>query len=231
MTSSDKKSSALAVFAWEDPFLLNDQLDEDERMIRDTARSFAQDKLLPKVIDAYAKETIDTDIFRQMGELGLLGVTLPEVYGGVGANYVSYGLVANEIEKVDSGYRSMLSVQSSLVSYPISAYGTEDQKQTYLPKLASGEWIGCFGLTEPDAGSDPGSMTTRARKIDGGYRLTGTKMWISNAPIADVFVIWAKSDFHDGQIKGFILEKGMKGLSAPKVEGKLSLRTSVTGEV
>jgi glutaryl-CoA dehydrogenase len=231
VTSSDKKSSALAVFAWEDPFLLNDQLDEDERMIRDTARSFAQDKLLPKVIDAYAKETIDTDIFRQMGELGLLGVTLPEVYGGVGANYVSYGLVANEIEKVDSGYRSMLSVQSSLVSYPISAYGTEDQKQTYLPKLASGEWIGCFGLTEPDAGSDPGSMTTRARKIDGGYRLTGTKMWISNAPIADVFVIWAKSDFHDGQIKGFILEKGMKGLSAPKVEGKLSLRTSVTGEV
>ena len=231
VTSSDKKSSALAVFVWEDPFLLNDQLDEDERMIRDTARSFAQDKLLPKVIDAYAKETIDTDIFRQMGELGLLGVTLPEVYGGVGANYVSYGLVANEIEKVDSGYRSMLSVQSSLVSYPISAYGTEDQKQKYLPKLASGEWIGCFGLTEPDAGSDPGSMTTRAQKIDGGYRLTGTKMWISNAPIADVFVIWAKSDFHDGQIKGFILEKGMKGLSAPKVEGKLSLRTSVTGEV
>lgn len=228
MTSS---KSDRAVFSWEDPFLMEDQLNEDERMIRDTARSFARDRLLPKVIDAYAKETVDTDIFREMGMLGLLGVTLPEAYGGVGAGYVSYGLVANEIEKVDSGYRSMLSVQSSLVSYPISAYGTEEQKQKYLPKLASGEWIGCFGLTEPDAGSDPGSMTTRAEKIDGGYRLTGTKMWISNAPIADVFVVWAKSDGHDNQIKGFILEKGMKGLSAPKVEGKLSLRTSVTGEV
>ena len=200
-------------------------------MIRDTARSYAQGKLLPKVIDAYAKETIDPDVFREMGELGLLGVTLPENYGGVGAGYVSYGLVAREIEMVDSGYRSMLSVQSSLVAYPIWAYGSEEQRQKYLPKLASGEWIGCFGLTEPDAGSDPGSMKTRAEKIDGGYRLTGSKMWISNAPIADVFVVWAKSDSHDGQIKGFVLQKGTKGLSAPKVEGKLSLRTSVTGEV
>jgi glutaryl-CoA dehydrogenase len=231
VTSSVKSTSDRAVFSWEDPFLLNDQLEEDERMIRDTARSYAQEKLLPKVIDAYAKETIDPDVFREMGELGLLGVTLPENYGGVGAGYVSYGLVAREIEMVDSGYRSMLSVQSSLVAYPIWAYGSEEQRQKYLPKLASGEWIGCFGLTEPDAGSDPGSMKTRAEKIDGGYRLTGSKMWISNAPIADVFVVWAKSDSHDGQIKGFVLQKGTKGLSAPKVEGKLSLRTSVTGEV
>ncbi len=231
VTPSVKSTSDRAVFSWEDPFLLNDQLEEDERMIRDTARSYAQGKLLPKVIDAYAKETIDPDVFREMGELGLLGVTLPENYGGVGAGYVSYGLVAREIEMVDSGYRSMLSVQSSLVAYPIWAYGSEEQRQKYLPKLASGEWIGCFGLTEPDAGSDPGSMKTRAEKIDGGYRLTGSKMWISNAPIADVFVVWAKSDSHDGQIKGFVLQKGTKGLSAPKVEGKLSLRTSVTGEV
>lgn len=231
MTSPVKSTKEKAVFAWEDPFLLNDQLNEDERMIRDTARDFAQDKLLPKVIDAYAKETIDPDVIREMGMLGLLGVTLPESFGGSGASYVAYGLVANEVEKVDSGYRSMLSVQSSLVAYPIWAYGDEEQKRKFLPKLASGEWIGCFGLTEPDAGSDPGSMKTRAEKIDGGYRLTGTKMWISNAPIADVFVVWAKSDAHKGQIKGFVLEKGMKGLSAPKVEGKLSLRTSVTGEV
>ena len=231
VTPSVKSTSDRAVFSWEDPFLLNDQLEEDERMIRDTARSYAQGKLLPKVIDAYAKETIDPDVFREMGELGLLGVTLPENYGGVGAGYVSYGLVAREIEMVDSGYRSMLSVQSSLVAYPIWAYGSEEQRQKCLPKLASGEWIGCFGLTEPDAGSDPGSMKTRAEKIDGGYRLTGSKMWISNAPIADVFVVWAKSDSHDGQIKGFVLQKGTKGLSAPKVEGKLSLRTSVTGEV
>ena len=231
VTSSVKSTSDRAVFSWEDPFLLNDQLEEDERMIRDTAQSYAQGKLLPKVIDAYARETIDPDVFREMGELGLLGVTLPENYGGVGAGYVSYGLVAREIEMVDSGYRSMLSVQSSLVAYPIWAYGSEEQRQKYLPKLASGEWIGCFGLTEPDAGSDPGSMKTRAEKIDGGYRLTGSKMWISNAPIADVFVVWAKSDSHDGQIKGFVLQKGTKGLSAPKVEGKLSLRTSVTGEV
>jgi glutaryl-CoA dehydrogenase len=231
VTPSVKSTSDRAVFSWEDPFLLNDQLEEDERMIRDTARSYAQGKLLPKVIDAYARETIDPDVFREMGELGLLGVTLPENYGGVGAGYVSYGLVAREIEMVDSGYRSMLSVQSSLVAYPIWAYGSEEQRQKYLPKLASGEWIGCFGLTEPDAGSDPGSMKTRAEKIDGGYRLTGSKMWISNAPIADVFVVWAKSDSHDGQIKGFVLQKGTKGLSAPKVEGKLSLRTSVTGEV
>jgi len=224
-------SQPRATFSWDDPFLLNAQLEEDERLIRDTARSYAQDKLLPRAIDAYANETIDPDVIHEMGALGLLGVTLPVEFGGAGAGYVSYGLVANEVEKVDSGYRSMLSVQSSLVIYPIWAYGDEDQKRKYLPKLASGEWIGCFGLTEPDAGSDPGSMKTRAEKIDGGYRLTGTKMWISNAPIADVFVVWAKSDSHDNQIKGFVLEKGMKGLSAPKVEGKLSLRTSVTGEV
>ena len=233
MSAAEKTATgpARATFSWEDPFLLEDQLDEDERMIRDTAQAFAQNKLLPKVIEAYAKEKSDPDVIREMGKLGLLGVTLPENYGGSGASYVAYGLVAREIEKVDSGYRSMLSVQSSLVSYPIWAFGSEEQRLKYLPKLASGEWIGCFGLTEPDAGSDPGSMTTRAEKIDGGYRLTGTKMWISNAPLADVFVVWAKSEAHKGQIKGFVLEKGTKGLSAPKVEGKLSLRTSITGEI
>ncbi len=225
------KNPARASFPWEDPFLLEDQLDEDERMIRDTARAFAQDKLLPRVVEAYAKEKSDPDVMREMGQLGLLGVTLPESFGGSGASYVAYGLVAREIERVDSGYRSMLSVQSSLVSYPIWAYGDEEQKKKYLPKLASGEWIGCFGLTEPDAGSDPGAMKTRAEKIPGGYRLTGNKMWISNAPLADVFVIWAKSEGHKGEIKGFVLDKGTKGLSAPKVEGKLSLRTSVTGEL
>jgi len=200
-------------------------------MIRDTARQYAQEKLLPRVTDAYLEEKTDREIFREMGELGLIGVTFPEEYGCADAGYVSYGLVAREIERVDSGYRSMNSVQSSLVMYPIYAYGDETQRKRYLPKLASGEWIGCFGLTEPDAGSDPGGMKTRAEKVADGYRLTGTKMWISNAPIADVFVVWAKSVAHDNQIRGFILEKGMKGLSAPKIKGKLSLRASITGEV
>jgi len=220
-----------APFTWEDPFLLDDQLTEDERMIRDTAASFAAEKLLPRVEQAYLEEKTDPAIFREMGEAGLLGVTIPEEYGGVGASYVAYGLVAREVERIDSGYRSMMSVQSSLVMHPIYAYGTEEQRNKYLPKLASGEWIGCFGLTEPEAGSDPGGMKTRAEKTAGGYRLTGSKMWISNAPIADVFVVWAKSAAHDNQIKGFVLEKGMKGLSAPKIEGKLSLRASITGEI
>ncbi len=219
------------VFAWEDPFALEDQLEEDERLIRDTARAFAQERLLPRVTEAYLAETTDPAIFAEMGELGLLGVTIPEEYGGAGAGYVGYGLVAREIERVDSGYRSMMSVQSSLVMYPIHAYGDEAQRRRYLPRLARGEWIGCFGLTEPDAGSDPAGMTTRAEPVADGYRLTGTKMWISNAPIADVFVVWAKSVAHEGAIRGFILEKGMKGLSAPKIGGKLSLRASVTGEI
>jgi glutaryl-CoA dehydrogenase len=223
--------STTAAFDWADPFFLDDQLEDDERMIRDTAHAYAQEKLAPRIIDAFANEVTDVAIFREMGELGLLGPTIPEEYGGVGASYVSYGLVAREVERVDSGYRSMMSVQSSLVMYPIYAYGSEEQKRKYLPKLASGEWIGCFGLTEPDAGSDPGGMRTRAEKIDGGYRLSGGKTWISNAPIADVFVIWAKSDAHGGGIRGFVLEKGMKGLSTPKIEGKLSLRASITGMV
>ena len=223
--------AGMAHFDWADPFLLDDQLSEDERMIRDTARAYAQDKLAPRIIDAFANETSDPEIFREMGALGLLGPTIPEEFGGVGANYVSYGLVAREVERIDSGYRSMMSVQSSLVMYPIYAYGSEEQKHKYLPKLASGEWIGCFGLTEPDAGSDPGGMTTRATKTANGYALSGAKTWISNAPIADVFVIWAKSDAHGGGIRGFVLEKGMKGLSAPKIEGKLSLRASITGMV
>ena len=232
MSKSDtSKPSAKAVYAWDDPFLIERELSEDERMIRDTARDFAREKLLPRVVEAYAKETVDREIFREMGSLGLLGLTFPEEYGCANANYVSYGLVAREIEAVDSGYRSMMSVQSSLVMYPIHAYGDDAQKRKYLPKLATGDYVGCFGLTEPDAGSDPGSMTTRAEKVADGYRLTGTKTWISNAPIADVFIVWAKSQAHDGEIRGFILEKGMKGLSAPKIEGKLSLRTSVTGEV
>ncbi|UNU43694.1 acyl-CoA dehydrogenase [Sphingopyxis sp. YF1] len=218
-------------FDWADPFLLDDQLEDDERMIRDSARAYAQDRLAPRAIEAFATESTDPEIFREMGELGLLGPTIPETYGGVGASYVAYGLVAREVERVDSGYRSMMSVQSSLVMYPIHAFGSEAQKRRYLPKLASGEWIGCFGLTEPDAGSDPGGMRTRATKVDGGYRLSGTKTWISNAPIADVFVVWAKSDAHGGAIRGFVLEKGMKGLSAPKIEGKLSLRASITGMV
>ncbi len=218
-------------FNWDDPFLLEQQLGEEERMIRDTARAYAQEKLQPRVRDAYRSESTDPAIFREMGELGLLGITVPEENGGVGASYVSYGLVAREVERVDSGYRSMMSVQSSLVIYPILAYGSEEQRQKFLPKLISGEYIGCFGLTEPDAGSDPGAMKTRAIKTDTGYRLVGSKTWISNAPIADVFVIWAKSEAHGGKIRGFVLEKGMAGLSAPKIEGKLSLRASITGEI
>ena len=218
-------------FQWDDPFRLHDQLSEDERLISDTARAYAQEKLAPRIVEAYLDEKTDRAIFSEMGELGLLGVTVSDQYGGAGANYVSYGLVAREVERVDSGYRSMMSVQSSLVMYPIEAYGSEAQKQKYLPKLASGEWVGCFGLTEPDAGSDPGGMKTRAEKVADGYRLTGSKMWISNAPIADVFVVWAKSAAHDNQIRGFVLEKGMKGLSAPKIGGKLSLRASITGEI
>ncbi|HJZ31771.1 MAG TPA: acyl-CoA dehydrogenase [Hyphomicrobiaceae bacterium] len=220
-----------AAFAWDDPFLFDDQLNEDERAIRDTARDYAQERLLPRVIDAYLNETTDRDIFREMGALGLLGITLPEQYGCAGTSYVAYGLVAREIERVDSGYRSLNSVQSSLVMYPIYAYGSEAQRAKYLPKLATGDWVGCFGLTEPDAGSDPGSMRTRAEKVSDGYRLTGSKTWISNAPMADVFVIWAKSSAHDDAIRGFVLEKGMPGLSAPKIAGKLSLRCSITGEV
>jgi glutaryl-CoA dehydrogenase len=216
---------------WDDPLLLEDQLTEEERMIAQTARDYAQSKLAPRVRDAFRSEQADAAIFREMGELGLLGVTLPEDHGGVGAGYVSYGLVAREIERVDSGYRSMMSVQSSLVMYPIHAYGTDDQKRRYLPKLATGAWIGCFGLTEPDAGSDPSGMKTRAEKTADGYRLSGAKTWISNSPLADVFVVWAKSDAHDGTIRGFVLEKGMAGLTAPAIEGKLSLRASVTGEI
>jgi len=219
------------VFTWNDPFLLEDQLTEEERMIRDSAHSYAQDKLQPRVEHAFLAEETDPEIFREMGAQGLLGITIPEEYGGIGAGYVSYGLIAREIERVDSGYRSMMSVQSSLVMYPIYAHGSEAQRKKYLPKLASGEWIGCFGLTEPDAGSDPGGMKTRAEKIDGGYRLTGNKMWISNSPIADVFVVWAKSDAHGGKIRGFVLEKGTKGLSAPKIGKKISLRASITGEI
>jgi glutaryl-CoA dehydrogenase len=226
-----KDAPDLARFDWEDPFRLNDQLSEDERMLRDAARAFAQEKLQPKVIAAYREEKTDPGIFAEMGEMGLLGVTVPEEYGGLGASYVAYGLVAREVERVDSGYRSMMSVQSSLVMYPIYAYGTEEQRKKYLPKLASGQWIGCFGLTEPDAGSDPAGMKTTAKKTANGYVLNGAKMWISNAPIADVFVVWAKSEAHGGKIKGFVLEKGMKGLSAPKVGGKLSLRASITGEI
>ncbi|NDI04247.1 MAG: acyl-CoA dehydrogenase [Rhodobacteraceae bacterium] len=226
-----KDAPDLSSYDWADPFMLEDQLTEDERLTRDSARAFAQEKLQPRVINAYREEEVAPEIFRQMGDMGLLGITVPEEYGGLGAGYVTYGLVAREIERVDSGYRSMMSVQSSLVMYPIYAYGSEEQRQKYLPGLASGELIGCFGLTEPDAGSDPAGMKTRAEKTANGYRITGSKMWISNSPLADVFVIWAKSEAHDGKIRGFILEKGMKGLSAPKIGGKLSLRASVTGEV
>ena len=218
-------------FDWQDPFALDAQLTDEERMVRDAARDYAQGELLPRVTKAFLDEDFDREIMREMGSLGLLGATIPEEYGGAGLGYVAYGLVAREVEAVDSGYRSAMSVQSSLVMHPINAYGTEEQKRKYLPGLASGELVGCFGLTEPDAGSDPGSMRTRAEKIDGGYRLTGSKMWITNSPIADVFVVWAKSDAHGGGIKGFVLEKGMKGLSAPKIEGKLSLRASITGEI
>ena len=226
-----KATTARPTFQWDDPFLIEDQLTEEERMIRDTAHEYCQSKLLPRVTDAYLNEHTDREIFNEMGELGLLGLTVPEEYGCAGANYVSYGLVAREVERVDSGYRSMNSVQSSLVMYPIYTYGSEEQRQKYLPKLATGEWVGCFGLTEPDAGSDPGGMKTRAETVSDGYKLNGSKMWISNSPIADVFVVWAKSDAHDGKIRGFILEKGMKGLSAPKIDGKLSLRASITGEI
>ncbi len=220
-----------AVFDWADPFGLESQLTEEERMVSDMARGYADEYLAPRIIEAYREEKTDLSIFREMGERGLLGMTVDTAYGGAGANHVSYGLVARAIERIDSGYRSMLSVQSSLVMHPIEAFGTEEQKQKYLPKLAKGEMIGCFGLTEADAGSDPAGMRTRAEKTASGYRLSGSKMWISNAPVADVFIIWAKSDAHDNQIKGFILEKGMKGLSADKIKGKLSLRASVTGSI
>lgn len=218
-------------YNWEDPLNLDSQLTEEERAIRDMARSFAQDKLQPRVLQAYRDDYFDPEILKEMGNLGLLGPTLPVEYGCAGANYVSYGLITREIERVDSGYRSAMSVQSSLVMFPIYHWGSEEQRQKYLPKLASGEYVGCFGLTEPDAGSDPAGMKTRAVKIDGGYKISGSKMWISNSPIADVFVVWAKSEAHDNQIKGFVLEKGMKGLSAPSIEGKLSLRASITGEI
>tara|TARA_R110000796_G_scaffold9721_7_gene33061 strand:- start:423 stop:1646 length:1224 start_codon:yes stop_codon:yes gene_type:complete len=226
-----KDAPDMGSFDWADPFRLVDQLTEDERMIQESARAYAQEKLQPRIIDAFANETTDTSIFKEMGDMGLLGVTVPEQYGGLGGSYVSYGLVAREVERVDSGYRSMMSVQSSLVMYPIYAYGSEEQRMKYLPKLSSGEFIGCFGLTEPDAGSDPAGMKTRAVKTANGYKLNGSKMWISNAPIADVFVVWAKSEEHGGKIRGFILDKGMKGLSAPKIGNKLSLRASITGEI
>ena len=216
-------------FDWKDPLHLNEQLTDDERMIRDTAAQYAQKRLAPRVLEAFRSEHTDPAIFREMGQIGLLGVTIPEEYGGSGLNYVSYGLIAREVERVDSGYRSMMSVQSSLVMVPILEFGTEDTKQKYLPKLASGELIGCFGLTEPDHGSDPGSMVTRAKKVDGGYRLSGAKTWITNSPIADVFVVWAKDDA--GEIRGFVLEKGWEGLSAPAIHGKVGLRASITGEI
>mgnify|MGYP002633248904 FL=1 len=221
----------LADFKWQDPFLLENQLSEDDRMLRDAAAQFAQTELQPLVIDAYREATVSPELFPKMGEAGLLGATIPEEYGGFGASYTAYGLIAREIERVDSGYRSMMSVQSSLVIYPIHAYGSEEQRKKFLPGLCSGALIGCFGLTESDAGSDPSGMKTRAVKTAAGYRITGSKMWISNAPIADVFVVWAKSEEHGGKIRGFILEKGMKGLTAPKIGGKLSLRASVTGEI
>jgi len=231
MALKPKDAPDLGRFDWEDPFRLELQLTEEERMLRDAARAYAQDRLQPRAVAAYRDEVTDPEIFREMGEMGLLGVTIPEEFGGLGGSYVAYGLVAREVERVDSGYRSMMSVQSSLVMYPIHAYGSDAQRRKYLPKLASGEWIGCFGLTEPDAGSDPGGMKTVARKTSDGYVLSGSKMWISNAPIADVFVVWAKSEAHGGKIRGFVLEKGAKGLSAPKIGGKLSLRASITGEI
>jgi glutaryl-CoA dehydrogenase len=228
---ADGNTTAIAPFNWADPFLIEEQLNEEERLIATTARAFAEDQLAPRVAAAYLDEVTDRAIFTEMGALGLLGVTISDEYGGAGASYVSYGLVAREIERIDSGYRSMMSVQSSLVMYPIAAYGSEAQKRRYLPRLASGEWVGCFGLTESDAGSDPGGMTTRADKVADGYRLTGSKMWITNAPIADVLVVWAKSSAHDGAIRGFILDRGLPGLSTPTIKGKLALRASVTGEI
>lgn len=220
---------AKASFNWIDPLLLDQQLTEEERMVRDSAEQFAQSKLAPRVLEAFRHEQTDPTIFREMGEMGLLGATIPEAFGGSGLNYVCYGLIAREVERIDSGYRSMMSVQSSLVMVPINEFGTLAQKQKYLPKLASGEWIGCFGLTEPNHGSDPGAMITRARKVEGGYRLTGNKMWITNSPIADVFVVWGKDD--EGDIRGFVLEKGWDGLSAPAIHGKVGLRASITGEI
>ena len=232
-TSHDTKGFGpdLNTFDWKDPFRLEDQLTEDERMLRDAANAYAQAELQPGITKAYREEVTAPEIFKSMGDAGLLGLTIPEEYGGLGTSYVTYGLVAREIERVDSGYRSMMSMQSSLVMYPIHAYGSEDQRKKYLPGLAAGTLIGCFGLTEPDAGSDPGGMKTVAKKTANGYRISGSKMWISNAPIADVFVVWAKSEEHGGKIRGFILEKGMNGLSAPKIGGKLSLRASITGEI
>ena len=222
-------------FQWDDPFLLNDQLTDEERMVRDAVRDYCQAKLMPRILLANRHETFDREIYHEMAQLGMLGATLPEAHGGAGLNYVCYGLIAREVERVDSGYRSAMSVQSSLVMYPISAYGTDEQRQRYLPRLASGDWVGCFGLTEPDHGSDPGGMQTRALKVDGGWRLHGSKMWITNAPIADVFIVWAKAcgggDESDGQIRGFILERGMDGLSTPAIDGKFSLRASSTGEI
>ena len=228
--SGTRKPAAIkdAAFDWEDPLDLEGELTEEERMVRDTARGYAQDKLFPRVLKAYREERFDREIMREMGALGLLGPTIPEEYGGAGLGYVAYGLITREIERVDSGYRSAMSVQSSLVMHPIYAYGCEAQRKKYLPKLATGEMVGCFGLTEPDYGSDPGSMVTRAEKAPGGFRLTGTKMWITNSPIADVAVVWAKLD---GVIRGFIVERGTKGFSTPKIEGKLSLRASITGEI
>ena len=222
-------SNQTAAFRWDDPLLLDAQLTEDERMVRDSAQAYCQERLAPRVLDAFRNERTDPVIFREMGELGLLGATIPETYGAAGLNYVCYGLVAREVERVDSGYRSMMSVQSSLVMVPIHAFGSEEVKQKYLPKLATGELIGCFGLTEPNHGSDPGGMASRAKKVEGGYRLTGSKMWITNSPIADVFVVWAKDD--EGAIRGFVLEKGWKGLSAPAIHGKVGLRASITGEI
>ena len=231
MANEPRFGPSLAGFDWADPFRLFDQLSEVERMAAESAAAYATDKLRPRVRAAYRDAHVDPGIFREMGEMGLLGVTMPAQYGGADAGYVAYGLIAREIERIDSGYRSMMSVQSSLVIYPIHAYGSEAQQKRYLPGLISGETIGCFGLTEPDAGSDPAAMATRAQKTDAGYRISGSKMWISNSPIADVFVIWAKSDAHGGKIRGFVLEKGMPGLTAPKIDGKLSLRASVTGEI
>jgi len=230
-SATDGHGPDLAQFDWQDAFRLADELSDDERMVAESAKAYAQDKLQPRVTDMYLNEGAAPEIFAEMGEMGLLGVTIPEDFGGLGAGYVTYGLVAREVERVDSGYRSMMSVQSSLVMYPIHAYGTDAQRRKYLPGLAKGCLIGCFGLTEPDAGSDPGGMKTTARKVEGGYVLNGAKMWISNSPIADVFVVWAKSEAHGGKIRGFVLDKGLKGLSAPKIGGKLSLRTSITGEI
>jgi glutaryl-CoA dehydrogenase len=229
MDAPVKKRSHKAHFVWDDPLLLDGQLTEDERMVRDAAHAYCQDKLAPRILEAFREGKTDPKIFREMGELGLLGPTIPEAYGGPGLNYVSYGLIAREVERVDSGYRSMMSVQSSLVMLPIYEFGTEGQREKFLPKLAKGQWIGCFGLTEPDHGSDPGSMQTRAKKVSGGYRLSGAKMWISNSPISDVFMVWAKDE--EDHIRGFILEKGFKGLSAPAIHGKVGLRASITGEV